>query len=146
MRYERYKRGQIILVNFSPSTGSETSGKHLAIVLTKKDQPVNGVLTVIPLTSKNKKYYLPLGNILLPELSVHLNNEYEKMKISKFKHIVDTYLKMNKDSFAMVGNITTISKFRVVKPMGKYDPIKKFKVDDDILNKIDDELKRLFTA
>lgn len=50
------------MVEFSPSMGSEIKGKHLAIVLTKNDSPNNGVLTVIPLSSKNKPYYVPIGN------------------------------------------------------------------------------------
>ena len=48
MKYQRYKRGQIVLIDFSPSMGSELRGKHFAIVITKKDSPNNGVLTVIP--------------------------------------------------------------------------------------------------
>ena len=37
MKYQRYKRGQIVLIDFNPSMGSELRGKHFAIVITKKD-------------------------------------------------------------------------------------------------------------
>lgn len=73
--YPRYKRGQIVLVNFSPSMGSETKNKHFAIVLTKDDTVKNGVLTVIPLTSKNKSYYLDLGNLIQEKATAYLDNE-----------------------------------------------------------------------
>ena len=54
------------MVEFS----SEIKGKHLAIVLTKNDSPNNGVLTVIPLSSKNKPYYVPIGNFFLMKQSL----------------------------------------------------------------------------
>lgn len=61
-KYHRYKRGQIVLADFSPSIGSEMRNKHFAIVLSKNDSPYNGVLTVVPLTSKNKPYYIDLDD------------------------------------------------------------------------------------
>ena len=62
MKFQRFKRGSVVMVEFSPSMGSEIKGKYLAIVLTKNDSPNNGVLTEIPLNSKNKPYYVPFGN------------------------------------------------------------------------------------
>lgn len=35
MKFQRFKRGSVVMVEFSPSTGSEIKGKYLAIVLTK---------------------------------------------------------------------------------------------------------------
>lgn len=52
MKFQRFKRGSVVMVEFSPSMGSEIKEKHLAIVLTKNDSPNNGVLTVILLSSK----------------------------------------------------------------------------------------------
>ena len=47
MKFQRFKRGSVVMVEFSPSMGSEIKGKHLAIVLTKNDSPNNGVLTLL---------------------------------------------------------------------------------------------------
>lgn len=74
MKYQRYKRGQIVLIDFSPSMGSELRGKHFAIVITKKDSPNNGVLTVIPLSSKEKPYYLDIGNFVSKQVYPQLLN------------------------------------------------------------------------
>ena len=167
MKYERYKRGQIIMVNFSPSVGSETKNNHLAIVLNKNDSPNNGVLTVIPLSSKEKNYYLDLGNILESQITLKLDalgnllqletirvlngdmrqNEVDEMEsnIDEYNKLVKVYTSMNKRSYAMVQNITTISKLRVLKPLNKYDPIKTFNVGNEVLTQIDNKIKQLFT-
>ncbi len=170
MKFQRYKRGQIVLVDFSPSMGSELRGKHFAIVLTKNDSPNNGVLTVVPLSSKEKPYYLDIGNIvskqIYPQLLVIVNelntaltsldtsetnvsNIQEVVKVLKnvneFKQVANIYTKKNKKSFALVQNITTISKTRIKKPVNHYDPIKKLIADSLILDLIDNKIIELFT-
>lgn len=173
MKYERYKRGQLVLADFSPQVGSETQGKHLAIVLTKNDSPNNGVLTVVPLSSKQKSYYLNLGSFLISSVKPYLDETMRSFKediealdanlipskanenmqelidktsynMDEFLKIINIYTKMNKPSYAMVQNITTISKQRVLKPYNRYDPIKKAKVSNEILDKIEAEIKKLF--
>lgn len=181
MEYQRYKRGTLVMVDFSPSKGSELSGKHLAISITKKDSPRNAVLTVIPLSSKEKPYYLDLGYFLMeqiiPVLERHqsiqmLDNQlvYKKIEFirentqqnkfpteninsdllrieenhEKFSNVLRTYEKMNKNSFALVQNITTVSKLRILKPINKFDPILNLQVSDEILNKLDQKILELF--
>ena len=156
MKFERYKRGQIVMVNFSPSMGSETANKHLAIVLNKNDSPNNGVLTVIPLTSKCKPYYLDLGEILTENVTYHLENFYQEIlrintksdiypkSIKEFTKAVKISQAMNKRSYAMVQNISTISKLRVLKPFNKYDPIANIKVSSETLDVIDSKLIELY--
>lgn len=167
MKFERYKRGQIVMVNFSPSMGSETKNNHLAIVLNKNDSPNNGVLTVVPLSSKQKPYYLDLGNILEQQVysklkiiadliqletsklldddmsSIDINSVQNN--INEYNRLVKIYSSMNKKSYAMVQNITTISKLRVLKPINKYDPIKTIVAGNEALTLIDDKIKQLFT-
>lgn len=164
IQYERYTRGQIVLVNFTPSIGSELRNNHLAIVLTKKDRPNNGVLTVIPLSSKEKPYYLKLGSLLFSKVSPFLESSVSELtyaiehldqpdqdivkvreNIRSIYAVLNVYNSMDKTSYAMVQNITTISKLRIRKPLNKYDPIKKLKVEDEILDKIDQEIIRYFT-
>lgn len=168
-KFKTYKRGQIILLDFSPSIGSEFKGKHFAIVLTKKDSPKNGVLTVVPLSSKNKKYYLNIGNVvskqILPKLISDLENlnrfynelmtdalklnESELKELSEnteeFLNTANYYLERSKRSYALVQNITTVSKFRIKSPRSRYDPLKKLIVDDLILDLIDEKIIQLFT-
>ncbi len=170
MKFQRYKRGQIVLVDFSPSMGSELRGKHFAIVLTKNDSPNNGVLTVVPLSSKEKPYYLDIGNIvtkqiypqllnIVKELDTALDNldisgtndsnivEVKKVlqNVNEFQQVANIYSKKNKKSFALVQNITTISKIRIKKPVNHYDPIKKLIADSLILDLIDNKIIELFT-
>lgn len=169
MKYQRYKRGQIVLIDFSPSMGSELRGKHFAIVLTKKDSPNNGVLTVVPLRSKEKPYYLDIGNFvskqiypqlltIIRELNTALQNldtsntnesniedVQEVIKnVYEFQKVANIYIKKNKKSFALVQNITTVSKIRIKKPVNHYDPIKSLVADSLILDLIDDKIKELF--
>ena len=51
-RFKRYSRGQIVKVRFGVNIGSEFSGDHYAIVISKQDTMLNPILHVIPLTSK----------------------------------------------------------------------------------------------
>lgn len=175
MKFQKYKRGSLIMVDFSPSMGSEMKGRHLAIVLTKNDSPNNGVLTVVPLSSKNKPYYLDLGNFLLKDVLPYLGNNLEKHLTDYYKlteegklgstdadiknqkkelihnldlfcKVVTRYNKMNKSSYALIQNITTISKIRILKPMNKYDPIANLKVSDEILDKIDSKIIETLTG
>lgn len=168
-KYHRYRRGQIVLVDFSPSIGSEMRGKHFAIVLTKKDSPNNGVITVIPLSSKNKPYYLNIGNIVKNQIypylqkscdeflsiiekvnkeNIHKLNIEDVKKIEKnlndFINISNMYIEKDKCSYALVQNITTISKKRIKKPVNQYDPIRNLIIDSLILDLIDNKIKELF--
>ena len=163
MKFQRFKRGSVVMVEFSPSMGSEIKGKHLAIVLTKNDSPNNGVLTVIPLSSKNKPYYVPIGNFFLneaiPFLDKQLNEFIENIKnvtdeekkamldnANKFILVAKMYQKMGVDSYAMVQNISTISKLRVLKPINKYDPILNIRVSDEIMTILDNKLIEIIYA
>ena len=79
MKFQRFKRGSVVMVEFSPSMGSEIKGKHLAIVLTKNDSPNNGVLTVIPLKDLELLEALRLDDNPIQDTSVLESMEfYEK--------------------------------------------------------------------
>lgn len=200
LKFKAYKRGSIVLVNFNNGVGYELNGSHLCVVLNKKDSPNNGVLTVIPLSSKNKPYYLDLGNIVsnliipsifkeynsikeqledlrlqrlvledsytfknldndiendfINELIIESNKDINKLRLSMdvLKHNIEelqtvskTYDNMNKGSYALIQNITTISKLRIMKPINKYDPISKIKLPNKLMDEIDKEIVRLFT-
>ena len=188
-RYHKYKRGQFVIVRFGNGTGNEFSGTHPAIVLNKNDNPYNGVLTVVPLSSKPHKHYLELGEILdkniynllmlsmkkllfsnievIEILKKHhankeLNNDenyikeiYEQIhKIDppglredyeKFVQLYNKYNSMLTSSYAVITNVVTISKYKIVKPINDLDPLKSLTVSTSILNKIDSEIITRYT-
>jgi len=55
--FPKFKRGTIVYVKFGVNIGSELSGNHFAIVLDKYDKVTKSTITVVPLSSKNNKYY-----------------------------------------------------------------------------------------
>ncbi|MCG1132110.1 type II toxin-antitoxin system PemK/MazF family toxin [Staphylococcus epidermidis] len=67
--YNSYKRGTIVYIDFGVNVGSEISGGHFAIVITKKDNRKSSMLTVIPLSSKNKKFYLSIDKTVFENAS-----------------------------------------------------------------------------
>ncbi|UXR79014.1 MULTISPECIES: type II toxin-antitoxin system PemK/MazF family toxin [unclassified Staphylococcus] len=58
--YNLFKRGTIVYVDFGVNIGSEISGGHFAIVLNHSDSKKSSTINVVPLSSKNKKHYLPI--------------------------------------------------------------------------------------
>lgn len=74
-KFKYYRRGQVVQVKFEPQTGYEIKGIHYAIVLTKRDQPFIGTLTVIPLTSKKGNHLTPIGSCISDSLIDELNKE-----------------------------------------------------------------------
>lgn len=88
-----FKRSEIIKVDFGVNMGSELSNTHFAIVLNSDDNNSVDNLTVIPLTSKKGYKRLNIGNIL------------------KDFQINDKYMG---DSYALITQITTISKRKII--------------------------------
>lgn len=87
-----FKRGQIIKVDFEINVGSELSNTHFAIVLNGDDNTNVDNITVLPLTSKKGYKRLNIGYIL---------KNYDKNE------------KYNCESYALITQITTISKKRI---------------------------------
>ena len=95
--YNKFKRGSIIYVDFGVNIGSELSGGHFAIVLNHNDNKKSSSLNVIPLTSKDKKHFLPIDKTVfdnayntlytsLRKLEVEIrekNNSIDKLTIEK---------------------------------------------------------------
>ena len=150
-KYYTFKRGTVVLIDFSPQVGSEIKGKHYAIVITKKDRNTNELLTVIPLTSKFHKYHIDFGD----EIKICIYNELVRLltfslnhldiTIEDYKKIENKYASLQEHTYGKVHQITTISKLRIIKPINHHDPIRKLKVSNEILNKIDQAIIELFT-
>lgn len=118
-KYKKYFRGQIIKVDFGINIGSELCYTHYAIIITKCDSVNSEVLTVVLITSKYEKNRVKLGKIL-----------HEAYPNSS---------KYNLECYANLTQITTISKKRIFRDK------KEYKCNNDILNKIDLELKKMYT-
>lgn len=178
-RYHKYKRGQFVIVRFGKRIGTEFSGTHPAIVISKEDNLFSGNITVIPLTSKYHSQYLELGELLdksvyrklgkgvakeiftikevrdildtsenldeavsrMSELNLPVINDY----IKYYQQLTDKYESMFKQSYAIVSQITTISKSKIVKPINKLDPLNELIISNSTLDKIDSKLLSQFT-
>lgn len=164
-----YSRGDVIKVNLGFNIGNELGGLHYCIVLNKYDNTRNGALNIIPLTSRKdgKKYDSSSVNLgkelynvfkdkiekekqklqqILAELekmenvSIKIQNAIEKEQkyIEKMEHEIS---KMKKDSIALINQITTISKQRIIKDTVRMN----VKISSESLNLIDKKVIRFFT-
>lgn len=151
--FKRYSRGQIVKVKFGVNIGSEFSGDHYAIIISKKDTMKNPILHVIPLTSKKHNYNVKISNILYNEDNINtLKEAAEKETDSKKKKEIEKCIKYyenrkNKISYACIKHLKTISKLSICKPFNEYDYnyLNKLKVSTDILDLIDQEIIKEYT-
>lgn len=181
-KYRRYKHGQLVMVDFGKGMDHEFSFKHPAIVLTKDDNPLKGTVTVIPLSSKFHKHYLPLGMLINPysfqELcnSILMHIEIDKKTTSEICNfnpdtdspenlmerinsirpsdyindgkrivkILQMYFPLVENSYALVTDITTVSKLKIMKPVNKYDPLTNLIVSKEVMKKIYSKITELY--
>ncbi len=164
-----YSRGDVIKVNLGFNIGNELGGLHYCIVLNKYDNLKNGALNVIPLTSRkdNKKYdssSVNLGKELYNIFQMKIKKEKQKLQlildelekleaitvdfqnaIEKEQKYIDKMeqevYKMEKDSIALINQITTISKQRIFK-----DTVRRnVKISNNSLDLIDKQIIKFFT-
>lgn len=160
-----FKRGRIIKVNLGFNIGHELGGLHYCIVLDKFDNPKNGTLNVIPLTSKKNKKYpnsaVNLGNEIYDTLNLLYTKEIEKLsnkytdiwslpaeKVAQFtsdfeytKKIKNEISKMKIGSIALINQITTISKQRIFDD----DILRKVRLSKNSLDLLDNNIIKFFT-
>ena len=151
INFKKYSRGTIIKVKFGVNIGSEFSGDHYAIVISKNDTMMNPVLHVIPITSKKHKYNLKIGKVLynkeyLENLKAKLKTETNRKNIKEIKRCMKYYNeRSNKNSYACIKHLKTISKLSICRPINKYDYINKIKLPNETLKKIDKEIINEYT-
>lgn len=105
------RRGYVYLVDFGYTTGGVLRNKHYCVVLSTQSK----TSIVIPLTSKqNNKFGVDLG--IIPNLS-----------------------NKNIKSYALVNQITTVSRLMLIVPRSK----KKVKLSSEQLDKIEKELEKI---
>ncbi len=164
-----YSRSDVIKVNLGFNIGNELGGLHYCIVLNKYDNSRNGALNIIPLTSRkdNKKYdssSVNLGKELYNIFQSKIEKEKLKLQqilveLEKIKNIPiniqstiekeQKYIakmekeigKMQKDSIALINQISTISKQRIFK-----DTVRRnVKISNASLDLIDKQIIKFFT-
>lgn len=156
-----FKRGSIVKANLGFNIGHELGGLHYCIVLNKNDNPKNGTVNVIPLTSKNKTYKgcINLGSEIYKLLIQNVENEQnslrelvrqsnnhvitnEMQKKLEYIHKLSTEIKkMKNNSVALLNQITTISKQRLF----DIDILHKIKLSSSTLDVIDKTIIEFFT-
>lgn len=150
-RFKRYSRGQIVKVKFGVNIGSEFSGDHYAIVISKQDTMLNPILHVIPLTSKKHNYNIELDNLLYNEDEIDklrklLEREYDKNNIKNIKKCINYYSnRKDKVSYACIKHLKTVSKLSICKSINEFDYLNKIKISNDLLRRIDEEIVREYT-
>ena len=150
-RFKRYSRGQIVKVKFGVNIGSEFSGDHYAIIISKQDTMLNPILHVIPLTSKKHNYNLKVDNLLYNEREINslkkqLKLEHNSNKIKNINACIKYYSnRKNSTSYACIKHLKTISKLSICKPLNEYDYLNKIRVPENILAKIDAEIVKEYT-
>lgn len=166
-----FKRGDIVKANLGFNIGNELGGLHYCVVINKNDNLKSGTLNVIPLSSakENKQYNtttcIDLGDELYSSLEKRLNIEFSiiRKQLSELDNfdpatsneqirIISQKLdilektqseldKMKHGSFALIHQITTISKQRIYKnPL-----LSKVKLSNAKLDLIDNKIKYLYT-
>jgi len=141
-----------VRVKFGVNIGSEFSGEHFAIVISKRDTMMNPILHVIPITSKKHKKSLEIGDILYNEKQIDLlknklKKATDKKKIKKINSVIKYYLKRkNTTSYACIDHIKTVSKLSVSKTIFKeYDYLPNLKCSEFIMKKINEEIINEYT-
>lgn len=167
VKYKRYPRGTIIRLDFGVNIGCEFSLKHFAIVLSKKDTIKNDIITVMPLTSKiHENHTLKLTDLIvgptieklikdISDIQKSIDNltmeeleiKYPDLddKIKKMEIILGVYSKYNYLSNAVLDQVTTVSKLRILPPINEYDIVGS-KCSDEIMKKIDYEIVKRYTG
>lgn len=141
--YKRYARGAIVRVKFGVNVGSEFSGDHFAIVISKGDTMMSSTLHVIPLTSKKHLKNINIGNILYSETEINklkelLKETTDKKKKKEISSCIKFYEKRkNTITYACIDHLKTISKLSICKYINEYDYLSNIRIPSEILKQID---------
>lgn len=148
--FKRYGRGRIVKVRFGVNVGSEFSGDHFAVVISKNDTAYNPVLHVIPITSKKHRTCINLGSILIDKKKINeLEKKYSIISDKTEKQKINMCLKYYKsradiNSYAIIEHMKTVSKLSIIKPINKYDYINELRVSDKKMQEIYKEIEKEF--
>lgn len=116
-------------------------------------QGINQLQTLDTQDSKSLEQAEALKNELNKKIkqAAENNSKLEKMtdtlaeNRAKIKKVIDIYKKYNKDSYARLNDITTISKLRI-RRINNFDPSGKIRLSSEQMRNISDELMRLYIS
>lgn len=83
-----FARGSLVYVDFGVNVGTELSGSHFAIVLTKNDHRRNDKLNVVPLTSHSHEDNIPMNDTILNRANANLTKYYINLEFLYLSLIV----------------------------------------------------------
>lgn len=169
---KRYKRGEIIKVDLGYRLGSEEGGPHYAVVLDKNNSLYSDIITILPLSSKKEttkinNYVLDLGDEIYERLETKAKLTFAKsveilesdapgpvsgqeviLTLDYNKDEIDLIMKeiksMKEGSIALISQITSISKMRIIKPTRTTDALSGIRLSDNSLNAIDQKISELY--
>ena len=164
-----YKRGSIIFAEMGYNPGSEHGGLHYVIVLDKNDSKASSTLTVVPMASTkgkklNEKFCFDLGeefydtldyktSALISEATKRINSldnsQQEEFKaFNKELDIIESCMekakKLKQGGYALLGQITTISKMRIKEPTQKQDPLFDVILSEETMNNLSKAISNLY--
>lgn len=163
----KYRRGDIVKVNFGYRVSAELGGLHLAIVIDAKNSTKSDTLTIIPLKSykdgKLTRYEVNIGNYIYEQLINKINKKLDSLEPEKPINIEDiekaeeyhrdviNTLKMlsqinrlKEGSVVSVSQLTTVSKIRIYQPKNKNDLFYNIRLNKKTQKLVDDKIKELF--
>lgn len=150
-KFRRYARGRIVKVKFGVNIGSEFSGDHFAIVISKGDTMMSPTLHVIPITSKKHLKNIDVGPILYNQEEIDIlkkrllttKNNKERKKIEA----IIKYYHKRKDitSYACIDHLKTISKLSICNNINEYDYLPNIKCESVLMKEIDENIIREYT-
>lgn len=129
-KLKAYSRGEVVLVELGYNVGNEYGGEHYVVVL-KNSSKTNSLLNVIPLTSMKE------------DITGMTEDEIVKLVHKESLYIGNIEGLSDKKSVAIVNQIITISKIRVITPKSARQ--ESFKISDEYLDKIDEMVISIYT-
>ncbi len=148
----KYKRGTIVKVNFGVNPGSELCHTHFAIVLNNDDNIAKDTVTVVPLSSKPGVGRIPLNNLITEEIIKSIKKQMLKIPTPNEEdtataiELINEYRKYTNFSYALISQITAVSKSRMIFSNNKYDIINKSRCSKAILEEIDNAIIKTMTG
>lgn len=99
-KYISCHEGTLVYCDFGINPGAEIGGWHFAVTLNKRDNSYNPIITVVPLTSKNKNLYLDIGTEVYDRIIFAIDEKIEKFAseseyLTKSMRLLEKYQEMD---------------------------------------------------
>ena len=155
VKFNQYKQGTVIMAELGVNIGDEMSGPHFCVVINKNNTQYDHIITILPLTSHNKKRYLPLNeNIAIKNLQkiksellklnqILINNNKNPFEVRQQIIVLNNQLEItqnfNKETYVDTMNIRSIDKSRIFK-YSKFSISENFVITDKNISRITNKI------